>query len=99
MDVKDNLDFFKKSFFSRQKNKKIFENLNTIESITTISTNSQTNNQSNNKTFSNNESEEEIKNQKEMKKVTSDRNMPTIKSINWKNKESTLSNCFKKVYF
>lgn len=36
IEVQDNLDFFKKSFFSRQKNKKIFKNLNRIESITTI---------------------------------------------------------------
>ena len=34
--VEDNLEFFKKSFFSRQKSNKQIESLNTIESITTI---------------------------------------------------------------
>lgn len=36
MQVTDGLDFFKKSFFSRQKTKTPSEGLRTIESITTI---------------------------------------------------------------
>ena len=84
------MDFFKKSFFSRQKNKKYFENLKTIESITTISKQSNCKTNSNlSLNLENQTGNSSQQNQKTPKTFDNDSQL--------KKNEPKPLNCFKKV--